>query len=294
MALPRIDTPTYQTNLPSTGQSVQFRPFLVKEQKIIMMAQESGDEKQIVRALSDLVTACTFNKVDVANAPTFDVEYLFLKIRSKSVGETVDINIVCPDDQVTQVNTKVNLDDIKVQTSGGHNNVVNLTDSIKIVFKYPTLIDLSRVGNTENSEGLFKMINECIHEIHYGDDVYNRVDISDKDIEEFIDQFTGDQFERVTEFFQTMPKLSHKVSVTNPKTNGGPPEFFRLTLSHDSVFNYYKTNFALMQHHKYSLTELENMMPWEREIYMGLLMQWIKEENERIEKERAKQKQQRG
>ena len=219
MALPRIDTPTYQTNLPSTGQSVQFRPFLVKEQKIIMMAQESGDEKQIVRALSDLVTACTFNKVDVANAPTFDVEYLFLKIRSKSVGETVDINIVCPDDQVTQVNTKVNLDDIKVQTNGGHNNVVNLTDSIKIVFKYPTLIDLSRVGNTENSEGLFKMINECIHEIHYGDDVYNRVDISDKDIEEFIDQFTGDQFERVTEFFQTMPKLSHKVSVTNPKTN---------------------------------------------------------------------------
>ena len=218
MALPRIDTPTYQTNLPSTGQSVQFRPFLVKEQKIIMMAQESGDEKQVVRALSELVSACTFNKIDVANAPTFDVEFLFLKIRSKSVGETVDINIVCPDDQVTQVNTKVNLEDIKIQTNSGHDNIIPLTDTIKIVFKYPTMLDVSQVGDTQSSDGMFKLLYRCIYEIHYGDDVYNKVDISDKDIEEFIDQFTGEQFEKVADFFQTMPKLSHKVSVLNPKT----------------------------------------------------------------------------
>ena len=219
MALPRIDTPTYQTNLPSTGQSVQFRPFLVKEQKIIMMAQESGEEGEMVRALSELVTACTFNKIDVANSPTFDVEFLFLKIRGKSVGETVQINMVCPDDEVTQVSTKIDLDQIRVQTQEGHNNVIDITDTVKMVFKYPTLLDISRTGNIQSSEGVFNLMNRCIHEIHYGDDVYNRVDISDKDIEEFIDQFTGDQFERVTEFFQTMPKLSHKVSVTNPKTN---------------------------------------------------------------------------
>ena len=219
MALPRIDTPTYQTNLPSTGQSVQFRPFLVKEQKIIMMAQESGEEGEMVRALSALVTACTFNKIDVANSPTFDVEFLFLKIRGKSVGETVQINMVCPDDEVTQVSTKIDLDQIRVQTQEGHNNVIDITDTVKMVFKYPTLLDISKIGSIETSDGIFKLMNRCIHEIHYGDDVYNRVDISDKDIEEFIDQLTGEQFEKITQFFQTMPKLIHKISVTNPKTN---------------------------------------------------------------------------
>ncbi len=219
MALPRIDTPTYQTNLPSTGQSVQFRPFLVKEQKIIMMAQESNDENEMIHALSELVTACTFNKIDIVNSPTFDVEFLFLKIRSKSAGETANINVVCPDDEVTQVSTKINLDEIKVETQEGHHNIVNITDTIKMVFKYPTLLDISKTGSIRTSDGVFKLMNRCIHEIHYGDDVYNRVDISDKDIEEFIDQLTGEQFEKITQFFQTMPKLIHKITVTNPKTN---------------------------------------------------------------------------
>ena len=219
MALPRIDTPTYQTNLPSTGQSVQFRPFLVKEQKIIMMAQESNDENEMIHALSELVTACTFNKIDIVNSPTFDVEFLFLKIRGKSAGETANINVVCPDDEVTQVSTKINLDEIKVETQEGHHNIVDITDTVKMVFKYPTLLDISKTGSIRTSDGVFKLMNRCIHEIHYGDDVYNRVDISDKDIEEFIDQLTGEQFEKVTQFFQTMPKLSHKVSITNPKTN---------------------------------------------------------------------------
>jgi len=219
MALPRIDTPTYQTNLPSTGQSVQFRPFLVKEQKIIMMAQESGEEREMIQALSELVTACTFNKIDIANAPTFDVEFLFLKIRGKSAGETVQINMICPDDEVTQVSTKVDLDQVKIQTQEGHKNVIDITDAVKMVFKYPTLLDISKIGSIETSDGIFKLMSRCIHEIHYGDDVYNKVDISDKDIEEFIDQLTGEQFEKITQFFQTMPKLSHKVLITNPKTN---------------------------------------------------------------------------
>ena len=219
MALPRIDTPTYQTHLPSTGQEVQFRPFLVKEQKIIMMAQESGNETQMISALSELVTACTFNKIDVVNAPTFDVEYLFLKIRSKSVGESVNINVVCPDDETTQTSIKLDLEEIKIRTSEGHNNIVNITDKVKLVLKYPTLLDVSRIGDAQSSEGTFKLMYRCIHEIHYGDDVFHRIDISDKDIEEFIDQLTGDQFEKVTNFFQTMPKLSHMVTVTNPKTN---------------------------------------------------------------------------
>jgi len=136
MALPRIDTPTYQTNLPSTGETVQYRPFLVKEQKIMMLAQESEDEKQQVEALSKLVAICTFNKVDVIHAPTFDVEHLFLKIRSKSVGESVDISVTCPDDEKTQVRTKINIDDIKVQTHSNHSDTIHLTDRIKMILRY--------------------------------------------------------------------------------------------------------------------------------------------------------------
>ena len=219
MALPRIDTPTYQTNLPSTGQEVQFRPFLVKEQKIIMMAQESGNEVEITNALSQLVSTCTFNKVDVTNAPTFDIEYLFLKIRSKSAGETVDIRITCPDDEKTQVPVKINLDEIRIQTTDGHTPFIGITDKIKMVLRYPTLFDLTQVDNAQSSDGTFKLMYRCIHEIHFGDDVYNRIDISDREIEEFIDQLTTDQFESITNFFQTMPKLRHIIEVTNPNTN---------------------------------------------------------------------------
>ena len=219
MALPRIDTPTYQTNLPSTGQEVQFRPFLVKEQKIIMMAQESDNEREMTNALMRLVQACTFNQVDVQNSPTFDVEYLFLKIRAKSAGESVDIRVTCPDDEITTVPLKLNLDDIKLQVKDNHNPIIQLNDQVKMILRYPTLEDVSRVGDPTTGEGTFKIMYRCIHEIHYGDQVFSRVDISDKDIEEFIDQLTSGQFESITNFFQTMPKLSHTVEVTNPKTN---------------------------------------------------------------------------
>ena len=218
MALPRIDTPTYQTTLLSTGETIQFRPFLVKEQKVIMMAQESNEEVQITNALVSLVSACTFGKVDVENIPTFDVENLFLRIRGKSVGESVDINITCPDDDVTKVSTKINLDDIKLQTSPDHNPVIDITDSIKMYLSYPTFRNTKNIPNVNSSEGLFKILYTCINEIHYGDDVYNRIDISDKDIEDFIDQLTGEQFEKVTNFFLSMPKLRHTIEVVNPKT----------------------------------------------------------------------------
>ena len=219
MALPRIDTPTYQTNLPSTGQEVQFRPFLVKEQKIIMIAQESNDEKEVTDALMRLVQACTFNKVDVQNSPTFDVEYLFLKIRAKSAGESVDIRVTCEDDGVTTVPIKINLDEIRLQVSDNHNPVIQLNEQVKMILRYPTLSDVSRVGDPSTGDGSFRLMYRCIHEIHYDDQVFSRVDISDKEIEEFVDQLTSGQFESITNFFQTMPKLSHTVEVTNPNTN---------------------------------------------------------------------------
>ena len=219
MALPRIDTPTYQTQLPSTGETIQFRPFLVKEQKVIMMAEESKDQNQMVTAMINLVGSCTFNKLDVAKLPTFDVEYLFLQIRGKSVGETIDINVICPDDEVTSALVRVNIDEIKIDKLEEHTNSLNITDTIKVYLRYPCMSDIDRFDNIETTEGMFKILYKCVNEIHYGDDVYHRIDISDKDIEDFVEQLTTEQFTKMTDFFQTMPKLSHTVEVTNPKTN---------------------------------------------------------------------------
>ena len=218
MALPRIDTPTYQLTLPSTQEKIDFRPFLVKEQKIIMMAQETQDESQMIRAMSDLVKSCTNNKIDIDKLPIFDVEYMFLKIRGKSVGETVEINLICPDDNETQVPTKINLDDIQVQMTVGHNNIINITDKIKMELRYPIYDDATQVGGLETTDGVFKLLNKCISKIVYGDTEYNRVDITDKDIEEFLEQLNTEQFQKIVEFFNTMTKLRHVVEVTNPKT----------------------------------------------------------------------------
>ena len=218
MALPKLETKTYTLTLPSTGKDIKYRPFLVKEQKIIMMAQETQDESQMIRAMSDLVKSCTNNKIDIDKLPIFDVEYMFLKIRGKSVGETVEINLICPDDNETQVPTKINLDDIQVQMTVGHNNIINITDKIKMELRYPIYDDATQVGGLETTDGVFKLLNKCISKIVYGDTEYNRVDITDKDIEEFLEQLNTEQFQKIVEFFNTMPKLRHVVEVTNPKT----------------------------------------------------------------------------
>ena len=219
MALPRIDTPTYQTTLPSTGETINYRPFLVKEQKIIMMAEESQDDNQMIQAVVDLVGSCTFNKIDLSKSPTFDVEYLFLKVRGKSVGETMNINVICPDDEVTTTEVQIKVDDIKVDKLEGHTNILQITDSIKMYLRYPSLSDVGNFKNLETTDGIFQILYKCIEQIEYGDDVYHRIDITDKDIEEFIDQLTTEQFDKLTNFFNTMPKLRHVLPVTNPKTN---------------------------------------------------------------------------
>ena len=219
MALPRIDTPTYQLKLPSTQEIIEYRPFLMKEQKIIMMAQETGDDQQMVVAMQKLVTSCTFNKINIMNLPVYDVEYMFLKIRGKSVGESVEINLICPDDNETQVPTKINLDEIEVQIDVNHNNVIDITDPIKMNMRDPMFSDATSVsGFADNTEALFKLLNKCIVKISYGDTEYQRADISDKDIEDFVDQLSSEQFEQIINFFTTAPKLRHVVEVLNPKT----------------------------------------------------------------------------
>ena len=220
MALPKLDTPTYSLVLPSTGQEIKYRPFLVKEQKLLMMAQESKEQTNISETMSNVISSCTFNNINPNQIPLFDIEYIFLKIRSKSVGETQEIRVLCPDDGETYGNVTLNLDEIEVQMTEGHTNEINLTDKIKIIMKYPQLKDMRGLDSidTVQTEQIFSIMKYCIWEVHDGDKVYNRVDISDKDIEEFIDSFDNQQLESILNFFTTMQKLRHAVKVTNPKT----------------------------------------------------------------------------
>lgn len=219
MALPKLETPVYELEQPSTGETIKYRPFLVKEQKILMMAQESKDDKQIRDALASLISNCTYQKVDPYKIPIFDIEYLFLRIRGKSVGEKVDLKLLCPDDNETFIDKTINLEEIGVNMKVGHINEVEITDKVKITLNYPTLNDVVDMGqDMDSSEDVFKMIKRCVHEIHDGDKVYNKVDISDSELEEFIDSLTSQQFEKITNFFDTMPKVQHSVEVTNPKT----------------------------------------------------------------------------
>ncbi len=218
MALPKINTPTYELELPSTGEIIKYRPFLVKEQKLLLMAQETGNEEDIANVMGDLVESCSFGKCNSKTAPIFDVEYLFLKIRGKSVGDVVNLSITCPDDNKTKVPVKLNIDDISVNMLDEHSNEILLMDNIKIIFRYPILSDMKGMTVGQTASGVFSVMNSCVQEIHYGDDIYTRADITDKDVEDFIDQLTGAQFEKITDFFNSMPKLRHIIPVTNPKT----------------------------------------------------------------------------
>ena len=218
MALPKLDSPVYELEQPSTGEKIKYRPFLVKEQKTLMMAQESEDDKQVKEALAGLISNCTFSEIDPYKVPIFDIEFLFLRIRGKSVGETVDLSLLCPDDNKTRVNKSINLEEIGVNMKVGHTNEIEITDKIKMIMRYPTLNDMEDVDDPTQLGSVFPMILRCVHEIHDGEKIYNRVDMSEKDLEEFIDSLTGEQFEKVGEFFETMPKVQHAIEVTNPKT----------------------------------------------------------------------------
>ena len=218
MALPKIDTPTYTLELPSTGEKIKYRPFLVKEQKILMMAEESEKEEEIMETMGKLVSSCTFDKIDVNDSPLFDIEYIFLQLRSKSVGETAKLNIICPDDKKTSVPVNVKLEDINVQMQKDHTNEISITDNIKLFMGYPKLSDIKKSESENEINQMFNIMNQCVKEIHYGDDIYHKIDITDKDLNEFIEQMNTQQFEEVMKFFNTMPKLRHVIEVTNPKT----------------------------------------------------------------------------
>ena len=225
MPLPKIATPSYELELPSTGKTITYRPFLVKEEKLLVIALESEDTKQITNAIKAVIRACILSKgIKVEALPTFDIEYLFLNIRGKSVGEDLDVKLICPDDNQTEVNVNINLDDIQVQKPEGHSNQIKLDNDLMMELKYPSLnefiknnFDPNEVG-TNAMEQSFDLIGSCINKIYNEDEVWIAADCSKKEINDFLDSMNSNQFKEVEKFFETMPKLSHTVKVKNPKT----------------------------------------------------------------------------
>ena len=223
MPLPKIVTPTYELELPSTEETIQYRPFLVKEEKVLVIALESEDTKQITTAIKTVLKNCIQTKgVKVEALPTFDIEYLFLNVRGKSVGETIEVNITCPDDDETTTKIEVDLDDIKVQKNEEHTNQIKLDDSIMMELKYPSLDQFIK-SNFDFTDGnqmdqSFQLIGSCIDKIYTDDEVWAAADCTKKEINEFLESMNSNQFKEIEKFFETMPKLSHTINVANPKT----------------------------------------------------------------------------
>ena len=223
MPLPKIATPTYELELPSTEQTVKYRPFLVKEEKVLVIALESEDNKQITNAIKAVLKSCILSKgIKVESLPTFDIEYLFLNIRGKSVGEDLDVNIICPDDNKTQVPVTISLDEIQVQKDDNHTNKIKLDDSIMMEMKYPSLDQFIKNNfdfNDKNAmDQSFDLIATCIDKIYTEEEVWAAADCTKKEMKDFLEQMNSSQFKEIEKFFETMPKLSHTVKVTNPKT----------------------------------------------------------------------------
>ena len=219
MALPQLKTLTYELNLPSNGKAIKYRPFLVKEQKNLMIAQESEDEKMMETAFAQIIGDCVLDDIDPYKMPMFDMEYVFLRIRGKSVGDKVTLNLLCPDDEKTRVNVEIDLKDVDVQMKEGHTNIIQLTKDISMTMRYPQLGDIARLGKKgSGTENIFSLIKKCIQEIHDGEDVHHRVDMSEKELDSFIESMSSKNFESLTAFFETMPKLQHAIEVKNPKT----------------------------------------------------------------------------
>jgi len=222
MPLPKISTPTYELELPSNGKKIKYRPFLVREEKILIIAMESEDNKQITNAVKEVISNCILTRsVKVDQLSTFDIEYLFLNIRGKSVGEEVEVLITCPDDGVTQVPVAINLDDIKVETVENHSRDITLDSDLILRMKYPSMEEFIKNNFSAeelNLDNTFDLISSCIEQVYSEEESWSASDCSKKELREFLEQLSSKQFKDIETFFETMPKLTHTVKVLNPNT----------------------------------------------------------------------------
>ena len=218
MALPKLATAKYELILPSTGKTIEYRPFLVKEEKILLIAQSTGEDADMLRAVEQIIENCTFGVLKPNTLPFFDIEYVFIKLRSKSIGEVATVNLLMPDDGETQVDVDINLDEVECIRDVSHNALIQLTDEIGLTLDYPRVDTLSKLQDLSEGEAGFAIVKDCISQIHDAENVYAKSDMDAKELDEFIDSLTHSQFEKVQEFFDTMPKVKHTVNVKNPNT----------------------------------------------------------------------------
>jgi hypothetical protein len=223
MALPKIEVPTYELTLPSEDKKIKYRPFLVREEKILYIAMETGQNKEMINALKDVVGACTFDTLNVDRLPIFDIEYLFLQIRAKSVSEITKFRAICPDDGKTYVETEVDLTKVEVQVDDEHTNriILDTQRNLGLVLKYPTLknYDVGRGLDNIEVDKVFNILIDCVDHIFEGDKIYPAKDTSKQELKEFIESLPQEAFNKIKSFFDTMPKLKHEIEVTNPNTN---------------------------------------------------------------------------
>ena len=222
MVLPVANTAKYELMLPSQQKTIKFRPFLVKEEKVLLMAMESGESKEMLSAIKEIVKSCTFGEMIAEDYPMFDIEYVFLQIRSKSVGEKTKLKVLCPDDGKTYADTEIDLSKIEVYVDDDHSPNIMIDEDRKlgVVMRYPALkdVDADTLQGDINIQKTYKMITNCIDQIYEGEKVYQRVDTSEKEIQEFVDNLSADQMKKLSAFYNTMPRLEHKIKVKNPKT----------------------------------------------------------------------------
>ena len=221
MALPKLEVPIYELTVPSTDEKIKYRPFLIKEEKILLIAMESGESEDVIQAVKQIVSECTFNKLKLGDMPMFDVEYIFLQIRSKSVGEVSKLKILCRDDGETYANVEVDLTEIEVQVNDDHTNKIELTDEMGVIMRYPTIDSFSTAGISDiTADNMLDVIVACIDKIYdkKGEEVYDSKDSSKKELMDFVEQMNTTQFQDVQAFFDSMPKLRHEITVVNPKT----------------------------------------------------------------------------
>ena len=223
MPLPKITTPIYEMEIPSLKKKIRYRPFLVKEEKILIIALESEDSKAIANAVKNVISNCILSKgIKIDDLSTFDIEYLFLNIRGKSVGETVDVLITCPDDETTQVPMSINLDEISVEDNPKHSRDIKLDDTLTLRMKYPSMTEFIKnnfdSGDDVSVDDTFDLIISCIEQIYSEEESWTAGDSTKKELLEFVEQLSSKQFKEIEKFFETMPKLSHTIKVKNPKT----------------------------------------------------------------------------
>ena len=222
MALPRLDVPIYELVIPSTDEKIKFRPFLVKEEKILLIAMESGESDDMIQSVKDIVNECTFNKLKLGEMPMFDVEYLFLNIRSKSVGEVSKLKVLCQDDMKTYANVEIDLNEVQVEVDGDiHSNKIELTDEMGVIMKYPTIDSFTTNGiKSITAANMINVIASCVEQIYdkKGEEVYDSKDSTQAELIDFVEQLNTTQFQEIQKFFDTMPRLQHTITVKNPKT----------------------------------------------------------------------------